>query len=359
MQQIKKRYKALDGLRGVAALMVVFYHYSLPFFDPVGVFYDNFFVKTSYAFVDLFFVLSGFVIAANYLGSITDWNDLRQYLIKRFARLYPLLLFTVLIYMALKGYALYAGFSFDTPDYGWSDYFIDIIEPLSFLNSTPLISTQAGMNPPSWSISAEMIAYVFFGLVILGFKGKRTPFVFFIIASIAFILFKGRFMFASDFGFVRGVLGFSLGVIAYDLVSRKMIFDTKVHEWIFFLLLPVIFYSIHSSSTELTNLLLCPLYFYGIIVFSKEEGLLSKLLTRRIFQFLGKISYSVYLMHFIILWCFYQLAWNVIGLEPSLFMGYSGISLVLLIVVLISYFTYSWIEVPGMKLLRKGLNKND
>lgn len=356
MQLIKKRYEALDGLRGIAALMVIFYHYSLPFFDPIGVFSDNFFVKTSYAFVDLFFVLSGFVIAANYLQRVATLKDFKRYLIKRFARLYPLLLFTVLIYMVLKGYALYAGFSFDTPNYGWSDYFIDVIEPLSFLNSTPLISIQAGMNPPSWSISAEMIAYLLFGLVIFLFQGKRFPFFLLITASIVFMLLKGRFMFASDFGFVRGTLGFSLGVLAYDLVSRNIAFRSTLHEWLFLLLLPVIFYLINRSDTELANLLLCPLYFYGIVVFSKEQGTLSKLLKARILQYLGKISYSVYLMHFIVLWCFYQLVWNVLAVTPSQFMSYFGIVLVLLIVVITSHFTYLWIELPGMKFLRKGLN---
>ena len=344
-------------MRGIAAIMVIFYHYSLPFFDPVGVFRNQFFISTSYAFVDLFFVLSGFVIAANYLTRIHTAIDLRTYVAKRFARLYPLLLFTVILYMGLKGYALVAGFTFDTPDYGWKDYWIDIVEPLTFLNSTPLISSTAGMNPPSWSISAEMISYLIFGIIVLFFKQAKWPHVVLIVLSLLFILDEGRYMFASDYGFVRGILGFATGVLAFQLkaLSKRL---TGHHEWLFLALLVTSFYQIHYSVTELTNLILPPLYFYGILVFSNESGLLSKGLKTSLFQFLGKISYSVYLMHFIILWTFYQFAWNVIGLEPSAGLAYLGIILVLLTVVITSHFTYMWVERPGMSFLRAKLAKN-
>jgi len=358
MQDKPLRYEALDGLRGIAAIMVIFYHYSLPFFDPTGVFRNQFFVSTSYAFVDLFFVLSGFVIAANYLNKINSLTDLRNYAAKRFARLYPLLLFTVIIYMGLKGYALFTEFTFDTAGYGWKDYLIDILEPLTFLNSTTIISSTAGMNPPSWSISAEMIAYLVFGCIVLLFKRAKWPHLVLIVLAVLFILDQRRYMFASDYGFVRGILGFSTGVLAFQLKTVRKLFS-GFHEWVFMVLLILSFYQIHHSSTELTNLLLSPLYFYGIMVFSNESGLLSRGLKTPLLQFLGKISYSVYLMHFIILWAFYQFAWNVMGLEPSTGLGYLGIVLVLLAVVIISHFTYKWIERPGMKYLRSKLISDD
>ena len=347
-----KRYEALDGLRGIAAVMVIFYHYSLDFFEPVGIFRDNFLTATSYAFVDLFFVLSGFVISLNYFKTIQNRSAFNSYLVKRFARLYPLLLFTVSIYVVLKAYAFYSGFAFDTSDYGPKDFIIDILEPLTFLNSTPIISTSAGMNPVSWSISAEMIAYVIFGLTVLSTRRPMLVFYGLIVTSVLFIWKEQRFMFASDFGFIRGILGFSVGVVTYRYQNFKRFFKGFWQELSAILFILMSFYWIHNSSTELTNLILPAVFFYTIMVFTNESGAISKVLKSNFFQFLGRISYSVYLNHFIILWVYYELVWKLIGFTPNRTLAWIGIILILITVGITSYFSYELIEKKGMRKIR-------
>ena len=91
------RIEKLDGLRGIFSMMLVFYHYPQEYL-PAFIF-NNFLLRESYTFVDFFFVLSGFVISYNY-STISNSADFFIYLKKRFIRLFPLLIYTSLVYFA-------------------------------------------------------------------------------------------------------------------------------------------------------------------------------------------------------------------------------------------------------------------
>lgn len=93
------RITKLDGLRGIFSVMVVFHHFT-PEILPSSI-YNNFFVRQSWLFVDLFFILSGFVIALNY-PSIDQRQSFISFIKKRFIRLYPLLFFSVATFLLFK-----------------------------------------------------------------------------------------------------------------------------------------------------------------------------------------------------------------------------------------------------------------
>ncbi|MEZ0318317.1 MAG: acyltransferase family protein [Methylophilaceae bacterium] len=80
-----QRYEFLDGMRGIAAFAVVFYHYALH--GNIR----NWFPSAPIA-VDLFFCLSGFVIAFAYLQKLQSGMTYKDYFIKRLVRLYPMYL---------------------------------------------------------------------------------------------------------------------------------------------------------------------------------------------------------------------------------------------------------------------------
>src|SRR3981189_3074967 len=93
----KTRFEALDGWRGVAALSVALFHlsaawhlYSLPWIRHAGM------------FVDLFFVLSGFVISHSYLEKLTHPGAVPDFLIRRLGRVWPLHIFTLGILVLLE-----------------------------------------------------------------------------------------------------------------------------------------------------------------------------------------------------------------------------------------------------------------
>lgn len=91
------RYEALDSLRGICALLVCLFHFraNSPLISMA-------FVRGSWLFVDFFFVLSGFVIAANYRQRLINGGFLRGFVILRFGRVYPLHLVMLLAYIAME-----------------------------------------------------------------------------------------------------------------------------------------------------------------------------------------------------------------------------------------------------------------
>lgn len=91
MPTCKPEIRALTGVRGVAALLVVIYHWAMPYMPQGSVAFRLF--GRGYLFVDLFFVLSGFMMALNY-GHLFEnhvrWPAIRFFFLRRFARVYPL-----------------------------------------------------------------------------------------------------------------------------------------------------------------------------------------------------------------------------------------------------------------------------
>ena len=163
------RFHQLDGLRGLSSLMIIFYHFE-KVYSPDW-FYNFFFVRQGQIFVDVFFVMSGFVIALNY-QKINSLNFFIKFLKKRFLRLYPLLLFTAiffLLFFIFRDYLFKNGYSylFNFKNSQIKNDLLDFVETVFLTNSSPLLGNSIGVNSPSWSISAEILCYVLFGITTL------------------------------------------------------------------------------------------------------------------------------------------------------------------------------------------------
>ena len=148
--------RALTGLRGVAAIYVMFHHYFLGLpFHPGG----DAFLAHGYLAVDLFFVLSGFVLALNYAEIFEGGFSLvryRTFLERRLARVYPL--YCVLTLLAAALVAL-----------GWLDWRSPLHPLVALLRNCFMIQVWnlgPSLDPPAWSISAEWFAYLLFPLAL-------------------------------------------------------------------------------------------------------------------------------------------------------------------------------------------------
>lgn len=250
------RLSQLDGLRGLFALMVALYHFSYQT-EVRGIAYlSNFMVAQGDLFVDFFFVLSGFVITLTYYKKLSNFNGFTDYLRKRFIRLYPLLFYTALVFLA---FLLLAGNLF--PAYtnnrlSTGDLFIELLNTLLLLNSTGLLSDAPGINYPSWSISSEMISYVIFGLLVV-FTGKKSQYAaaLILVACAAFLISIDSYMEKSEWGFVRGLLCFITGY--YSFLAYKRFDNVKIpslSEYVLTLMLILIFYVRYSYNGNFTFL---------------------------------------------------------------------------------------------------------
>ncbi|MEZ5824012.1 MAG: acyltransferase [Geminicoccaceae bacterium] len=194
---------SLHALRGMAALAVVVLHLSeatpgLPVREHTGLL-ANFF----YA-VDLFFILSGVVMAAVYGGmfeSVVRGRDFARFMIARFARIWPMLALASSLALIAELLARFAGTaipstggvpaSFAAEFFGLSGWF-----------------DWAWLNPPSWSISAEFAVYLIAPFLILAYRSATTRLC--LCTLLLLPLVPGLFYGLSTAVFLRQPLGLDL-----------------------------------------------------------------------------------------------------------------------------------------------------
>lgn len=174
---MKQRFEVLDSFRGIFAFFIVYHH--LRNTNNFFLIENNFF-KNSYLFVDFFFVISGFVIAFNYQDSINTRKELRHFFRKRFLRLFPLHLALMIIFVMYVLARQLGGFTISS-ELMQNSYSIEsFITGIFFLNSIKFPGINSvSWNYPSWSISAEVVSYFVFGIMILLLKSLKKHIVFF------------------------------------------------------------------------------------------------------------------------------------------------------------------------------------
>jgi peptidoglycan/LPS O-acetylase OafA/YrhL len=159
---VTSRYvPSLTGIRALAALLVLGLHTDQNL--PAGVTAILPFLARGYLGVDLFFVLSGFIITHVYLSSLAEptASAIRIFLWHRFIRLYPVHVTVLAILGVLVYVARATGVPFNHPEQ-WQA--ADLLWQLTLLHAWG-VTANLGWNAPSWSISAEWFAYLLFPLL--------------------------------------------------------------------------------------------------------------------------------------------------------------------------------------------------
>jgi peptidoglycan/LPS O-acetylase OafA/YrhL len=358
------RIKKLDGLRGVFSLMIVFYHYP-DIYLPQS-FYNNFFIRQSYIFVDFFFILSGFVISLNYVDGLSgSFTKLRDFFKKRLIRIYPLLIFTSTFYLLFEILSrLILPNNYFTSEPLFTDKLISYLDSVLFMNSTPILGTTDEINPPSWSISAEMLSYFLFGFIVYNFKKKANIIFSCLIAcSLGILFYYGNFFEWNKLGFLRGFVGFFLGYFLFQTGSKSKEFKSY-WEWIImgfliFLMFLLNFCGDKSSESLLIGMFFIPTFFFlAIYVLLHSSGYISKFLESKPLQFFGKISYSLYLNHLIIPRIFLKPIFYFFGVNNSGINQLFCFIFILFVDIFYSNLTYNLIEKGLGAWLRKRIHLN-
>ena len=302
------RFRALDGLRGMGALLVVLYHFQYPNHVTHVVF-----VKNGYLAVDLFFILSGFVLYARYSGVIKDALSLQRFLCLRFFRVYPLHFVMLLIFVALelvKAIALHSGWVMagqQMPFTGGKSYGA-LIASVFLFQGLPIWS-QPTWNFPSWSISCEFVAYLVFSLVVVtgivrckAFFAAGTT-----LATVSYcaLAFARNTLDAVDWGLARCLAGFFFGMLIFHFAAgargkQLLAQPTAVIGAceIAVVMAVVLTMSLVSGGAILT---IVPLFIIAVVVLQLDLGPIARILMSVPIQLLGRISYSIYMVHAFIL----------------------------------------------------------
>lgn len=359
-------FEALDGWRGLCACLVALFH-----FHGTSPIYGWDLIRNSYLFVDFFFVLSGFVIAWNYGSRLATWADVRQFLVLRVGRLYPLHIFMLFLLLAWETSKLVIG-RISPPG---PEAFVGENQPATVLSNIFLVQSLhlndgLSWNAPSWSISTELWAYVVFALVSV-MVGLRNWMLWLVALAAPLVLLSvtstGMDV-TYDWGLVRCLFGFALGVACARMHRRRTQAATGPAPWaataLESLALVAVVWFVSFAGKSNWSILAPFLFAAAVLVFAGEGGWWSRLLQQPLFKWLGTLSYSIYLTHYFFVMLlpvfvkriFHVDLWTPVALptgETALLYGRNELQgtlfylLVLGLTIAFSALTYRWVETPG------------
>ncbi|MDA9527636.1 acyltransferase family protein [Bradyrhizobium sp. CCBAU 25338] len=339
-----KRFVLLDFYRFIAALGVFIFH--LKNIDKgISPAWNG-----SYGlFVDMFFILSGFVISYSYPATSTGLRSYVRFLVRRIARIYPLHLLTLLIFAVLA----LVGISGPTSRASWLDFLHNLL-----LVQAWGVTDHLSFNSPAWSISAELFCYVLFPLFML-LAGRVSPLMLAIIVALCYgILAHAHLpiwqersqMYGAtfDFGMLRALPSFLNGILLTVLFRLSSDYRRK----------PVAFAGIalFAGSVLILNLYAKPdlaiiLFSLAILVTATGESAFARFPGSDWLGRLGNTSYAIYMVHEVLLILLFKPAWHYFGLQPSMFPVFALVCCIILTVV--ADVTYHYVENPARKLINR------
>ncbi len=346
MASSRRFFPALESLRGVAALTVALFH--LPWAFPGR---ESGPVRNGYLWVDFFFVLSGFVISQSYAERLGDVRAFGRFLALRLGRIYPLHLVLTLVFLAFevaRWQAQRHGAVSAVPAFsvngGWP-----LVANLLMLHACG-VTSQLSFNLPSWSIGAEFWTYVVFGLCAWLFAKRLTAVAVVLMGVSAAVLWHAAPVdldLTFDLGFVRCVLGFFAGVLIRQLPWRRPLLPA----WV-----PVAALGLAATFLALKDRgasdFASPAVF-AVVVWAFTHAEPVTWLEATPLLWLGKVSYSVYLVHTLLIMGFAAVIRRGLHLEPrdSVFATSPTVGLALtgalvLALLAVSGLTWRWVEEP-------------
>jgi peptidoglycan/LPS O-acetylase OafA/YrhL len=354
-----KEIKPLTGLRGVAALYVVAFHYldGLTLSSP-----GKTFLAHGYLAVDLFFVLSGFVMALSYARMFRDGFSLsayRKFLGRRLARVYPLYLAATLIALFLILL-------------GWLPYIRSRSLGITFIANLFMIQAwgvSASLNSPGWSISTEWAAYLLFPLLLVPALNLRARYAWLVGAislatlgllcampvGVAHKTSADTVLNLSDFQLAlplwRCLSEFLLGILAFRLASRSTNALRASRGWLSIFLVLAALAALTVPRADLFFVFLLPPL---IAVLSDGEHLPQRILSSGIAQVGGRLSYSIYLVHVLLIGLVASIHHQIalLGLPH----GQScGAAVCIALTLFFAWLAHKHVEVPARQWIRRTL----
>ena len=365
----------LTSLRGITALLVAVYHFEGLMLRFVPQASSMFFAKC-YLMVDIFFLMSGFIITHVYDPRFQQQVAAPQYkkfIIARFARIYPMHLFVLLIVLISFVAAGSPSSPIQNPN--------AILSNLLLVHSLGIHDTFT-WNVPSWSISAEWWCYVLFPFLIV-FLNRMKGFAMgclFVLSVLIYLSIMYRLPRVSetglplavavhdlnvsfDYGFIRGLAGFTLGILLYKFYKTPVSKQLFSSDWLLALLITAAVLCMHFAVPDIVNI---PLFAGIVICAACNDGIIHKILDGRVLKYLGDISYSIYMLHVVVIFTILEIlkALDVTLSTASAanFPFWPGLLACLAflgVVIALSALTYEWVEKPCRDFINRWASRTD
>ena len=321
----KPHYHLLDGLRGVAALMVIWYHIFEGYAFAGGTTIDTF--NHGYLAVDFFFILSGFVIGYAYDDRWGKNFTMKDFIKRRLIRLHPMVIMGAVV-GAITFY-IQGSVQWDGTHIGISMVMLSLLCTIFFIPAMPGVGYEVRgngemfpLNGPCWSLFFEYIGNILYALFIRRLSNKALTIVVVLlgVALASFAIFNvsgygnigvGWTLDGVNFigGLLRMLFPFSMGM----LLSRNFKpMKLRGAFWICTLVMIALFAVPYLEGTEsiCTNGIyeaFCIIIAFPILLWIGASGTTTDKKSTQICKFLGDISYPIYVIHYPFMYLFY--AW--------------------------------------------------
>jgi peptidoglycan/LPS O-acetylase OafA/YrhL len=350
-------------LRFVLAIWVVLHHISnkgmmLEGFTNSLPSWAQSLVHGGYLAVQTFFILSGFVLARSYARATWGRGDLIRYGVARLARIYPVYLLSLVVV---------SPFIFDAmvkPGRSGPEK-AGLLIDYGFLLQGWTGGSGVGWNTPAWTLSCEFFFYLLFPLLlVLVRKASRGAILAVLAASIVTPVLLAHADVPWNWKPIHQLSDFAAGIAA-----------AKILEWLqphmarrgFVLYLPalaagaliIVYPRIMDGTYGDVSTGLRPLNVLALIGLALGGGAMARMLSSRAVEYLGRTSYSMYILHVPVLWWYGHWAihgsWHMSGIVAT--------GLYLTIVIAASSVAFEWVEIPANRWIRSyvttGIRKNE
>lgn len=321
----KPHYELLNGLRGIAALMVVLYHVFEGFAtSPIDQRFNH-----GYLAVDFFFILSGFVIGYAYNDR---WQKMKtkDFIKRRLIRLHPMIVLGLVF--GVITFLIQGGKQWDGTSVSLSMVILALLLSLFLIPAVPGSGVEVRgngemfpLNGPIWTLFFEYIGNILYALILRRLSNKMLTIlvVFAGLALTSFAVFNlsgyghlgvGWSLSENNLlgGLLRVLFSFSLGL----LMSRKFKpIRIKGAFWISSITIIVLLSMpyIGDGSMPWKNGLydsVCTILIFPVLVYSGASGSTAGRHSSKLYKFLGDISYPLYVVHYPFMYLFYSYLWS-------------------------------------------------
>jgi len=315
MTEITHEIRPLVGVRGVATVWVVVFHMNpmlfvlLPSTRPT----ENY-LSAAMLMVDFFFILSGFIITYRYLDQLSSPTRQRvgRYLALRFARIWPVHAVMVIAFV------LYHWWAVRNLGYGLSADNVDLRNVLLNLVMWQELPPGTTINPPSWSLAPEFGAYFAFPLMALVLVRIRSWRFAFIAAAVVLVVGATQLWFLYEELGAGGAMESSYWVpwlriatcftagcllnIGWRLLPEAV---RRGRGWDLTALAAVAGLLVTVAIVERGDVFRAPVAAYPFLALAVlgcagATGIVARVLGSRVVEWWGRISYLVYLTHFLV-----------------------------------------------------------
>lgn len=322
----KPHYELLDGLRGVAALLVVFYHiFEGLSFAAGGTLITT--INHGYLAVDFFFILSGFVIGYAYDDRLGKTMSLGNFFKRRLIRLHPMIVMGAVI--GAVTFCIQGSVQWDGTKIATSMVMLALLCAMFFIPAVPGVRYEVRgngemfpLNGPSWSLFFEYIGNILYALFIHRLSKKALA----VLVGILGVFLAWFALFdVSSYGMIG--VGWTLDSVNFLGGSLRMLFPFTMGMllsrhfrpmqirgafWICSVVLLLLFcvpYIESNGPISLNGLFeaVCILFIFPILVWIGASGKTTDKRSTQICKFLGDISFPLYAVHYPLMYLFY--AW--------------------------------------------------